>query len=112
LSKGELGDRLNKGKLRWALVDFDALEDMVRVLEFGATKYDDHNWKKGLKSTEVCESLLRHVFAFMRGEDIDKESGESHIGHILCNAMFLSYMMKFRPDMDTRYIDPNKTKDK
>lgn len=112
MSKGELGDRLNKGKLRWALVDFDALEDMVRVLEFGATKYDDHNWKKGLKSTEVCESLLRHVFAFMRGEDIDKESGESHIGHILCNAMFLSYMMKFRPDMDTRYIDPNKTKDK
>lgn len=104
----ELGARFNEGKLRFSLVDFDALEDLVRVLEYGSQKYDDHNWKKGLKSTEICESLLRHIFAFLRGEDKDNESGESHIGHIMANAMFLSYMMKFRPDLDTRYVDPNK----
>lgn len=102
------GDRFNQGKPRWSLVDFDALEAMVRVLEFGATKYSDHNWKKGLKTTEIVESLLRHTFAYLRGEDIDPESKLPHIGHILCNAMFLAYTQKYKPEFDTRFIDENK----
>lgn len=104
----EKGLRYNQGKLRWSLVDFDALEDMVKVLEFGAEKYDDHNWKKGLNTTQVCESLMRHLTAYLRGEDKDPESGVSHIGHIQCNAMFLSYMEKFKKDFDDRYKDGNK----
>ncbi|WZE63567.1 dATP/dGTP pyrophosphohydrolase [Maribacter phage Panino] len=99
----DLGKRYNSGKRRWSLVDFQSLEPMVEVLEFGATKYDDHNWKKGLKTTEIAESLLRHLVAFLNGEDNDPESGLSHIGHIQCNAMFLSYMMENKPEMDTRY---------
>ena len=66
-----------------------------------------HNWKKGLKYTEVCESLQRHLNAFIDGEDNDPESKLSHVGHILCNAMFLSYMHIFRKDMDDRYVDEN-----
>jgi hypothetical protein len=100
--------RYNTGKLRWSLVDFDALEDMVRVLEFGATKYSDDNWKQGLKTTELFESLMRHMTAYMRGEDLDSESGLPHTGHILCNAMFLSYMHRFKPEFDTRRKDDNK----
>ena len=102
------GLRYNSNKLRWSLVDFDALEDMVRVLEFGAKKYSDNNWKKGLKTSEIFESIMRHLTAYMRGEDIDIESGLSHTGHILCNAMFLAYMQKFKKECDTRYNDINK----
>lgn len=97
--------RYNQGKLRWSLVDFESLEPMVRVLEFGAQKYSDHNWKKGLSITEICESLLRHTFAYMSGEDMDPESNMSHIGHIQCNAMFLSYMHHKRKDKDDRSIE-------
>jgi len=100
--------RYNGGKLRWSLVDFDALEDMVKVLDFGAKKYADNNWKKGLKTPEIFESMMRHMTAYMRGEDIDPESGLPHTGHILCNAMFLSYMQRFKPDFDTRHKDKNK----
>ena len=103
-----LGTRDNAGKPRWSLVDFDALEPMVRVLEFGAQKYGDNNWKKGLKTTEICESLLRHIIAYLNCENNDSESKLPHIGHILCNAMFLSYMTQFRPDCDTRHSDINK----
>ena len=67
----------------------------------------NHNWKKGLKYTEVTESLQRHLNAFIEGEENDPESKLSHVGHILCNAMFLSYMSLFRNDMDDRYIDEN-----
>lgn len=100
--------RFNEEKLKWSLVDFDSLEDMVRVLEFGAKKYAENNWKKGLKTTEVVESMMRHMTAYLRGEDLDPESGLSHIGHIQCNAMFLSYMNRFKPNFDTRHIDKNK----
>lgn len=105
------GQRFNDGKRQWSLVDFDALEPMVEVLEFGAKKYAAHNWKKGLSVNQICESMLRHVYALLRGEDNDPESKISHTGHILCNAMFLSHMMANRPDMDDRYKgevkDPN-----
>ena len=100
--------RYNSGKLQWSLVDFDALEDMVRVLEFGAKKYDADNWKKGLQTNEIAESMMRHLFAYLRGEDIDPESGLPHTGHIMCNAMFLSYMQKFAPKFDGRRPDKNK----
>lgn len=101
------GERHNENKLRWSLVPQSALEPMVRVLEFGATKYSDHNWQKGLPVTEICESLKRHLDAFMEGEDNDPESGKSHIGHIQCNALFLSWMMNNKPQLDNRHNGTN-----
>lgn len=95
--------RHNKGKAQWSLVDFESFEDMVKVLEFGANKYEAHNWKKGHYTTKLCESLMRHLFAYLSGEDVDPESGCSHIGHIQCNAMFLAYSAKHHPDLDDRY---------
>ena len=100
------GDRLNQGKPKWSLVPQSALIPMVQVLEYGATKYDPFNWQKGLSITETCESLKRHLDAFMEGEDDDPESTLSHIGHIQCNALFLSWMMKNRPDLDDRFKNP------
>lgn len=106
-NNNDVGERKNAGKLKWSLVSMTALEPLVQVLTFGAIKYDEHNWKKGLKYTEICESLQRHLNAFIDGEDNDPESKLAHVGHILCNAMFLSYMFRFRKDMDDRYIDKN-----
>jgi hypothetical protein len=100
--------RYNEGKPQWSLVDFDALEGLVRVLEAGLDEYPKDNWKKGMPTLEICESILRHTFAYMRGEDIDPKSGEWHSDHIQSNAMFLSYMMKYRPEFDNRRIDKAK----
>ena len=97
--------RYNSGKLKWSLVDFDSLKDMVRVLMFGAEKYSPDNWKKGLPTKEVCESLLRHTFAYLEGEDNDPESNLSHLGHIMCNTMFLSWIAKHKPEFDNRKIE-------
>ena len=102
-----LGERKNEGKLKWSLVSWKALIPMVKVLMFGAKKYDDHNWKKGLKYTETLESLQRHLISFAEGVDKDEESDIDHVGHILCNAMFLSYMYQFRKDLDDRFKDEN-----
>jgi hypothetical protein len=98
------GERFNNGKPKWSLVPQSALIPMVRVLEFGAEKYAAHNWMKGLSVNEICESMKRHLDAFMEGENYDQESGLSHIGHIQCNSLFLSWMMEHRPDMDDRHV--------
>ena len=75
---------------------FEALEEINKVLEFGATKYSANNWQEGtgFKYSRVLNSLLRHVFAFMRGEDKDPESGLSHMAHAGCNVLFILYYLK------------------
>lgn len=98
----EKGQRFNSGKPKWSLVPQSALLPMVSVLEFGAQKYAAHNWMKGLFVTEICESMKRHLDAFMEGENDDPESKLSHIGHIQCNALFLAWTMENRSDMDDR----------
>lgn len=95
-------DRFNEGKLQWSQVDFQSLESLVMVLEGGAKKYSKDNWKKGHPITDLLDSLLRHVFAFKSGETLDPESGVSHIGHIMANAMFIEYNLKHRPENDNR----------
>lgn len=83
--------RYNKDKRKWSLVDYKSLEPMIEVLEFGVLKYSKNNWKKGLNKEEILESIMRHLSALMDGESNDSESGVSHMGHIMCNAMFYSY---------------------
>ena len=105
LPPSNLAERFNDNKIKWSLVSWKALEPMVKVLMFGANKYSPNNWQKGLKYSEISESLQRHLYAFMEGEDDDPESKLSHLGHVLCNAMFLSWMFIFRKDLDDRNIN-------
>lgn len=87
----ELGNRFNQGKLEWHLVDFKALEPMVKVLMYGKKKYAEDQWKNGLSLKDTRDSMIRHIVALAAGEEIDIESGEKHIGHLLCNVLFYSY---------------------
>lgn len=99
------GDRYNNEKLKWGLIPYKALEPMVDVLMYGAKKYSPWNWTKGLSWVETSESLLRHIYDFLDGKDKDDESKLLQVGHILCNALFLSYMFLFRKDLDDRNKD-------
>ena len=98
------GKRYNEGKRLWHLLPMEALEDMIKVLEFGAEKYDKHNWKRGFSYTSLLDCLQRHMVAYGKGEDIDPESGVSHLGHALCNLVFLSYFEKY-PEQYKQFDD-------
>ena len=94
--------RFNEGKRRWSLLDLKTLEGLIQVLEFGAEKYGDYNWQKGLPVTEVYESLMRHIIAWKDGKDIDDESGLSHLDHAICNLYFLKWYSFNLPEVDDR----------
>jgi len=83
--------RFNTGKPKWRFMHYDSMLPMIRVLEKGAIKYAPNNWKKKLDRSEILESMQRHLAALMDGQEIDAETGESHMGHIQCNAMFYNY---------------------
>lgn len=100
------GTKNDQGKARMDLLSPVAVEQVAQVLAFGAKKYADHNWRKGLSFSRVIGSLLRHSFDFMRGVDVDAESGLPQTAHIMCNAMFLCEMWATRKDLDDRFKLP------
>jgi len=80
----------------------DCLPDAAAVLDYGARKYAAWNWAKGMDWSICCGCALRHVDAIARGEDVDQESGLPHVGHYLCNLIFLAHYVFTYPDGDDR----------
>jgi len=86
----EKGRKFDGGKLEYGLLPPLALEEVVKVLTFGAQKYDRDNWQKVPDSKRrYFDALQRHVWAWKRNEQMDPESGIHHLAHAMCCLMFL-----------------------
>jgi hypothetical protein len=84
------GRKFDGGKLEYGLLPPLALEEVVKVLTFGAQKYDRDNWQKVPDSKRrYFDALQRHVWVWKRGEQFDTESGIHHLAHAMCCLMFL-----------------------
>ena len=83
------GRKNDDGKLRYDLLPPDALEGVVAVLTYGCKKYSDRNWENGIKYGRVFAALMRHMWAWWRGEENDVETGLSHLDHAHCCILFL-----------------------
>lgn len=98
----EKGLRFNQGKLRYDLLEPLAIEELVKVFTKGAEKYAPNNWKKGMEWSKVLASLKRHIAAFEKGEDIDKETSCYHMAHAAWNALAIVSYYKIYPQGDDR----------
>lgn len=78
------GAKFDAGKIRMDLVPMDAVMAEAAVYTYGAIKYDDWNWARGLRKGRVMAALLRHAGAYMLGEERDPESGLPHTWHMRC----------------------------
>ncbi len=79
------------------------LRGVAKVLAFGARKYAKHNWRGGIEQSRLLSASLRHLFAYIDGEDNDPETGLSHLLHASCCLMFAFELKRARPDLDDRY---------
>ena len=90
------GKKYDEGKNRMGLVlqgFSNALWEVGRVGTFGCQKYGEGNWQyleNGIDRYK--DALCRHLFQWMQGEEIDKESGIKHLSHALWN---LSAVLEF-----------------
>jgi len=90
-----VGAKFDDGKLDWTLLPWDSLEEVVRVLEFGAKKYSVDNWKKVPDGrARYVRAAFRHLIASARGEEKDPESGLSHFAHGVCCLLFALHFEK------------------
>lgn len=94
------GDKHDQGKIRMDLLDPEVMKLMAKVLTFGADKYGDHNWRKGIKHSRLYSAVQRHLHAYWGGENFDIESGIEHLAHAMCGIM----MMLAMPSKDDRYV--------
>lgn len=107
--EGDGGQKFDQDKPRMDLLDSYAIEELAKVLTFGAKKYAPHNWRKGIKLSRLTAAAQRHLLAIMKGEDFDDETKLQHAAHLMCCAMFLVWTIRHRPDMDDRWQQPNRT---
>lgn len=94
VKKEERAVRHNEGKPRWALLPYEQLEEVVRVLEYGSKEYGDFNWQKPMNVTEIWESAHRHMVELHKGNLLDKGTGRAHAAHIITNMLFYLYHTK------------------
>lgn len=100
------GVKHDEDKIRLDLVPPEALEEIAKALAFGASKYTDHNWRKGFIWSRVSAALLRHMYAWLKKEDSDPESGLSHLSHVGACVMFLLTYEVTKTGTDDRFTKP------
>lgn len=88
----------DQGKTDWSLLPWKAIESAARIMTIAIAPKDQGGKGYGLASwRDVPEgyyrywgAMIRHIIRrFVYDEVIDQESGEPHMGHVICNAAFV-----------------------
>ena len=101
--------KYDSGKPKMSLVPSAALLEVGKVMTFGCKKYGPHNWKEGMDHSRLIDANLRHLMAYVDGEDIDPESGLSHLAHACANSLMLLESRLKEYGYDDRYIEDDFT---
>lgn len=81
--------KADKGKLELSLVNPQLVKAVAEVRMYGTEKYgDSENWRK-VEPKRYVDALYRHLLAYIEGNEVDEESGLSHLAHMACNLSFL-----------------------
>lgn len=100
--KDEPAKRFDKGKIRYSLLPWGVVGELVKVYEYGCEKYERDNWKRGMSWSRVYDSLMRHLQSFWSGEELDPESGLHHLAHVIWNSVTLLWYVLNRKGIDDR----------
>jgi len=72
------------------LIPPSAMEQVAWAHKLGADKYGPWNWREtGVCASTYVNAIMRHLNAWRDGEDLDPESGFSHLAHIACSCNIL-----------------------
>lgn len=79
------------------------------IMDYGANKYEYANFEKApYVYSDVLDCLMRHTIAYTKGELVDPESNQLHLGHIIARAAIAIMKASRKPLLDnsdvTRFI--------
>lgn len=92
----EKGIKFDGEKPDFSLIPPFALEELAKLLSFGAKKYAPNNWQKVKPKSRYFAAMARHMNQYLqavlsndKAAEYDAESGVHHLTCVACNAMFL-----------------------
>jgi hypothetical protein len=99
------GHKDDSNKARYDLIPAGPLHLLALLYTIGGVKYADENWRKGLSFKRLFGALMRHAWAWMRGQSIDPETG---LHHMVCVAWCAFAIVELqlqhkRDDLDDRF---------
>ena len=84
------GNKLDDDKLNYALMPWQPIDEIIKVLMFGAKKYNVDNWKHVTDARRrYLSAAYRHINAYAEGQQNDDESGFKHLAHAMCCLIFI-----------------------
>lgn len=95
------------------------LMGVARVMRTGAIKYGVKNWRvQPVAASTYYDAAMRHMIDWFEGpegiltepQDLDPESGESHLDHAIANLMILRDGMGVKGFIDDRKLAEALTK--
>ena len=104
--KSEPAWKQDGGKARMDLIAPEMLFGVAEVLRFGAAKYAERNWERGMSWGRCFGALMRHLWSWWRGEARDPETGFPHLWHAACCLMFLIAYEERKIGTDDRSNQP------
>jgi hypothetical protein len=77
-------------KVKVQYIPPSAIIALGEALGEGGVKYGPFNWRdKPVEVLTYVGGMLRHLLAYMDGEDVDPEGGKLHLGGLMANAAIL-----------------------
>lgn len=101
----EAGVRDDGGKMKWHLIPVPALLALCKVFHGGAIKYNDDNWRKGLKYSRIYRSMISHFMKWLASDSsYDKELGTHHLMMVAwgCFVLYMYEVIYKFVDLDDR----------
>jgi hypothetical protein len=85
----------DQDKLRWDKFPWDGAQAVLKIMHYGAQKYEWDNWKSAGQTDKdrMVGAAFRHLIEHARGGHLDPESGYPHIWHAACNLLFLAHFI-------------------
>lgn len=77
-------------KTRWDLLDWPAMDEMAKIMTIGAATHGNTSWRETTDGLDrYFSAAMRHLSAWKKGENRDRDSGQRHLVHAMCNMMIL-----------------------
>lgn len=86
---------MHEGKGRMDLLPLSAVIELSKHCEEGAKKYGEHNVDKGIPQHSLCDSAMRHLVKYMRGD-----SDENHLRAACWNLMWALEQSVNKPELN------------
>lgn len=103
------GLKFDDDKPDMSLLSRPFLEAVAHAKMIGEKKYGRYNYLEGMEASRYVAAAMRHLVAWMDGEDFDPKDGHCHLGAVGANMDMLLHCLENGTLIDNRRTAKCKT---